>query len=528
MFWADRIVDDLLESRKERVKSGKLLIIRDEKTASGRVHVGSMRSVALHGTISDILKERGVAHEFLYEINDFDPMDGLPIYLDQEKFKPHMGKPLYTIPSPDDKAKNYAEYFAEEFIGVMRGSGFTPTFYRSSDMYKAGKYNDAIRIALTEAPKIRKLYKDITRAEKGEDWLPLNVVCENCGKIGTTKVSSFDGALVTYVCGKEYVAWAEGCGHEGKISPFNGNGKLPWKVEWAAKFLIFDVDLEGAGKDHYTKGGARELANAICREVFLHPSPFDVPHEFILVGGKKMSSSKGQGSSAREVADLIPPQLFRFFLTYRDIRRAIDFVPDGDTIPVLYDSYDSYAQKYWDQVEDDETRVFALSHPDTLSKKLEKRFLPRFSQIAFLIQMTHLNLQEEVAKMKGEALAQEDISETEERAKYAKKWLSEYAPEDYRYELQKTVPERARSFTENQKQALAKVLEYVKSRNTLDGQEAHTELHEIRKALLIEPKDFFSALYISLLGKESGPKAGWFLSVLDKQFLEKRLEEVVR
>ena len=42
----------------------------------------------------------------------------------------------------------------------------------------------------------------------------------------------------------------------------------------------------------------------------------------------------------------------------------------------------------------------------------------------------------------------------------------------------------------------------------------------------VEPKEFFSAFYLSLLGKDSGPKLGWFLSVLDKEFLEKRLEEV--
>jgi lysyl-tRNA synthetase class I len=38
-------------------------------------------------------------------------MDGLPVYLDQEKFKPFMGKPLCNVPSPDGVAKNYAEYF---------------------------------------------------------------------------------------------------------------------------------------------------------------------------------------------------------------------------------------------------------------------------------------------------------------------------------------------------------------------------------------------------------------------------------
>ena len=52
-------------------------------------------------------------------------------------------------------------------------------------------------------------------------------------------------------------------------------------------------------------------------------------------------------------------------------------------------------------------------------------------------------------------------------------------------------------------------------------------LHDIKKETEINPRDFFSAIYISFLGKNSGPKAGWFLSVLDKEFLEKRLGEVI-
>jgi lysyl-tRNA synthetase class 1 len=48
----------------------------------------------------------------------------------------------------------------------------------------------------------------------------------------------------------------------------------------------------------------------------------------------------------------------------------------------------------------------------------------------------------------------------------------------------------------------------------------------ILPASAVEPKQLFSAIYFSILGKESGPKAGWFLSVLPKDFLIKRLKEV--
>ena len=529
MFWGDIVLEKIKGHSKEKIASSEAIIVRDEKTASGRVHVGSMRGVAIHGVVADILQSENIACRYLYEINDFDPMDGLPAYLDQDFFAQHMGKPLCNVPSPDGKETNFAEYFAEEFIGVVKEAGFSLEFYRSSELYRAGRYNDAIRTAFENADTIRKIYKRVSGSVKKENWMPLQVICEQCGKVGTTKVETFDGELVSYVCEETLVTWARGCGYRGKQSPFDGNAKLPWKVEWAAKFKIIGVDVEGAGKDHSTRGGAREIADAIAREVFGYTPPVDIPYEFFLVGGKKMSSSKGAGSSSREIADLLPPQLFRFLLISKDPKRVIDFIPDGDTIPILYDLYDKYAKGYFSGTKDDHSRVFELAHPAEQRTNMKERFMPRFSLVSFLVQMPHMNFLSEIETLKGSPLTSEDVHEAEERAEYAKRWLGQYAPESYRYILQyDTVPELARQFSLEQKTALQMLLEYIKTQEKLDGQNLHLELHAIKEKTGINPKDLFSAIYLSFLGKESGPKAGWFLSVLDKSFLAKRLQEVVK
>jgi lysyl-tRNA synthetase class 1 len=524
MFWADRITEKIIESYPKKTTSPIPLVIRDEKTASGRVHVGSMRGVAIHGIVSELLFKHDIENKFLFEINDFDPMDGLPVYLSRETFEPFLGKLLYTVPSPDGKAKNYAEYFGQEFMSVIEETGFHPEYCRTSELYLSGKMNEVIREALEQAPLIRKIYKEISGSLKDPDWLPVNVICEQCGKVSTTSASSFNGKTVNYVC--KDLDWTKGCGKEGVVSPFDGHAKLPWKVEWPAKWKVIGVSIEGAGKDHSTRGGSRDVAKHIAKEVFNFNPPFDIPYEFFLVGGKKMSSSKGEGSSAREIADLLPPSIFRLALLGKDINQAINFDPSGDTVPVLFDTYDRLAENYWSGVKDDNARLFELSHTKETHGKLINRFLPRFSQIAFLVQMKHLNLEEEVSRMKGEPLSKDDVKEFMERADYAKRWLKKYAPEDYRYELQETLPSTIANFSDIQKKALREILEYVEREKNLDGQETHTKLHEIRKALSIDPKDFFGAIYLSFLGKESGPKAGWFLSVLDRNFLKSRLAEV--
>lgn len=529
MYWADRITDEIVEKYKDKVAKGEPLVIRDEKTASGRVHVGSLRGVAIHGIISEVLNERGVKNKYLFEINDFDPMDGLPVYLDEATFKPFMGKPLCDVPSPvgpnGEKSKNFAEFYGDEFAGVIKELGFTPEYYRSSDLYKSGKFNDAIRLSLEHADKVREIYKRVSGSVKEGNWLPINVICENCGKVSTTVATSFDGEKVSYEC--RDLNWTNGCGHKGSVSPFDGNAKLPWKLEWAAKFKIIGVDVEGGGKDHSTKGGSRDVAETISREIFNHEPPFNIPYEFLQIAGKKMSSSKGRGSSSRDMADLLPPEILRLLLLQKEFNRVVEFVPDGDTVPILFDSYDKLANSYFAGEESDQTRLFKLIHSPEDRSHIPHREMPRFSQIAYLAQMPHLDIEKEVEKINGKPLSKDDAAELEKRKKYAQIWIDAYAPEDYKFEIKKEVPEAAKTLSEIQKKSLAEVLSFVEASETLDGQALHTALHDIKEKTGIPPKEFFEAIYLSILGKSSGPKAGWFLSVMDRDFLIKRLKEVI-
>ena len=82
MFWTDELMTGIEERFAKKIKAKTPLIIRDEKTLSGRVHVGSLRGIVIHGVIAQALTERKIANDFLFELNDNDPMDGLPVYVD--------------------------------------------------------------------------------------------------------------------------------------------------------------------------------------------------------------------------------------------------------------------------------------------------------------------------------------------------------------------------------------------------------------------------------------------------------------
>ena len=522
MLWADRIAGEIRETRKPR--DGKVFLIRDEKTLSGRVHVGSMRGVAVHGLVAEVLSEYGITNEYRYELNDFDPFDSIPSYLDAEKFKEHLGKPLYAVPSPESGFSNYAEYFGDEFVSVHKKAGFTPRYYRATESYRSGTMDPFIKTALERVSDIRRILKEISGSEKDESWLPVSVVCENCGKIMTTRAYDFDGETVGYACDRNPDE-AKSCGHTGRVAPWKGTAKLFWKVEWAAKWAAQGVDIEGGGKDHSTRGGSRDVANHIAREVFNYEPPFDIPYEFFLVGGKKMSSSKGHGSSAKDMSDLFPPELFRLVLIGKDIREQIDIDPAGESVPRVYDWYDELAESVRTGEADDHSRLYTLCGLPENQAALPVPWQMRFREVAFVVQMAHLSLAKEAEKVKGGALTGDETYALEERARYAKYWLMTYAPEEFKYELQEEMSNTELSNV--QKKALAELAAYLQA-GERTGEELHLRLHEMKTSVPIAPKELFQAIYRIFLNRDSGPKAGWFLAGLPRDFVVERLSQAAQ
>jgi lysyl-tRNA synthetase class 1 len=523
MFWADKIADEVERRYADKIKSGEPIVVRDEKTASGHTHVGSLRSASLHAIVADVLRTRGVDVKFFFEINDFDPMDGVPSYLDEKEYKKYMGIPLCNIPSPEPGYDNFAEFYGQEYVKVLEQVGFGATVYRASDLYRSGVMNDLIRTALEKRELIREIYFRISKSEKPEDWYPINVICEKCGNLSATKITDFDGEKVTYTCSSDTIEWAEGCGHEAKMSPFDGNAKFPWKIDWPAKFVAKDVNFEGGGKDHYTKGGSRQVAETIAKEVFEHEPPYGVFNEFFLIGGKKMSSSKGNAATAKEMATILPPHILRLLLLKIPINRQLDFDPEGDAIPILFDAYDRLADKYWSGVKDDDTQLFKFIHLPDERADLPERFLPRFSQVAFFVQMPHMDIYKEVEKMKESELTDIDVAELDMRVTYAKHWLADYADDKFIFTLEESIPEISGTLTDEQKSAVSLLAEKILQVEVLDGESLHGLIHEVKEESGLSPKEFFSAIYKLFLGKESGPKVGWFLSTLEKEFIVKRL-----
>lgn len=521
MFWADKIA-------KELAKQNKPQLVDDAKTPSGRVHVGALRGVIIHDLVYKALLSAGVKARYTFIIDDFDPMDDLPTYLPAEKYEKYMGVPLKNIPVLADdprleprsqalEAKSYAEFYAFEFIQVFNKLGADPEILWSSKLYKEGKLDKQIKLALEMAEKIQQIYEKISGSRRPKDYLPFQPVCERCGKIGTTVATSWDGKQVTYECSETKVVWAAGCGYKGKVSPFGGTGKLPFRVEWPAKWAALGVTVEGEGKDHASKGGTRDTANAVCKEIFGYDPPYDIPYEHFLLSGKKMSSSKGIGVSAAEVAEVLPAEVLRFLMVRPRPMQHIDFDPEAEhTISKLFDDFDTA------RVGKDLglKRMYELSQVEGESKKY---FVPRFHDLVNVVQMPNIDIKAWAQEQKRAELSEEDRKALEERVHYVKIYLERFAPENIRFTVKDKLPQEAKRLTEKQKRLISQVIRLLDK--TSDPEDFQNQIYQEGKRLGLSSSEVFKAIYISLLGKESGPKAAWLILSLDKEFVKKRFEE---
>ncbi len=507
MYWADKIAQEL------KKRSLPLAWVDDMKTPSGFAHMGSLRGPITHSLTFRAIKDLGEKAEFTFVINDFDPADELPPEY-REKLGAYLGFPLRQVPSPDKKYDSLGTFIAQDFISTFKALGVEAKILSSWDMYRQGQFDEVIKIALDNAEKIQDIYGQISGSKKKDlGWLPFQVICEKCGKLGTTKVYKWDGQEVYYRCEPDLVKWAHGCGHEGKISPFGGTGKLPWKVDWPAHWKVIGVTVEGAGKDHGSKGGSYDIAMELCDKVFHYPRPYKFVYEFFLISGQKMSSSKGLGFKAHDLMEILPPSVARFLFVRSDYRQAINFDPGGNTIPDLFDEYDRCGQEFWQKGKaSDFGRIYELSQID--QKKPEKSIEIRFRQVAQWLQMPNM-----ADRIKNNP-------QLEEKAKYARIWLERFAPESEKFSVKDELPGEAGKLTDSQKKFLLKIAGEIDK--SWEPEKFQQEIYNWAKELGLTSNEAFQAIYLSLLGKNHGPKAAWLILSLDKNFLKKRFTEAAK
>jgi lysyl-tRNA synthetase class 1 len=308
--------------------------------------------------------------------------------------------------------------------------------------------------------------------------------------------------------------------------------KLPWNLEWAAQWSLFGVTIEPCGKDLSTAGGSRDRADAIAREIFEREPPRRVDYEFLNIGGKKMSTSKGRGAAAHEIVEVIPPEQLRFLFLRPRPNHAIEFDPDGtDAIPRLFDEFDRFAaatagREVRGEIAPGFEGTFAYSLLDPAADVAGEAavFRPPFAHLALLAQVPNADVAGRMVAEKGSALTPREEAILHERIAAAKAWLEAYAPERARLVVRReALPEEAATFDGAQRGYLATLADGAATTAPADGSAWQTLIFATATDLGLDQKAAFAALYLAFLGRPNGPRAGWLLASLEPDFVIGRL-----
>jgi lysyl-tRNA synthetase class 1 len=318
------------------------------------------------------------------------------------------------------------------------------------------------------------------------------------------------------------------------VSPLGGRAKLPWNLEWAAKWGLLGVTIEGCGKDLATAGGSRDRSDAISREVFEVEPPRNVAYEFLNVGGKKMSTSKGQGVAAHTIAEVLPPEQLRFLFLRPRPSQVIEFDPEGDTIPRLFDEFDRIAaatagREVKGELPADHERVFAYSlvsggATDSDVAAAAAAFRPAFAHLALLLQIPGVDIAERMQAEKGAPLTEREAAVLVERTASARAWLDSYAPERARLVIRHdAVPDEVAALDAAQRGYLGALAAAAGAESPRSGDAWQALIFRIAGETELPSGRAFGALYAAFLGRTNGPRAGWLLASLEPAFVVERL-----
>ena len=463
-------------------------------TTSGPVHMGTACEFLYPNAVATFLqKENEVKFYFIGDI--IDAFDAIPASMKQfeKQLISHLGKPLSNVPDPYDCCESYGDHFLNQAGEMMKELDVHPTIVKGNQMYKDGKYDEYARLFLQNYSLARDVVfesslKKATEEEK-KQWNPIMPICQNCGRVATTSVTDWDENSYTYKDTKN-IGYTAGCGYEGENKISDRQYKITWRLEWPTRQKFLNVIVEGAGQDHWTKGGSIDTAVAVHKKLFEQEPPFFFRFGLLLLGGKKFSKSKGIGIDVELLLQLMPAQVIKYYLYKYDAQENKDFDPSGNNLLKLFEDFENTSEL----------------NPELESEleRAEKKKLIAYQlaggirqwKVKFLDVLLYYQIYRDWDKV-SELLR--DKKGVKFLSPYIQYWVEQgYPPEEYKFTVQQGKPEHpelVRFFSDQLKEEMSDL-------------DIHNLVFSVAQEQKVQVADMFKNLYLALIGKDKGPRMG--------------------
>ncbi len=524
MHWADHTAQTLQ-------KRGASQVIASGITPSGEFHVGHLREILTAEMIHRACLDAGMDSRYIFIVDSMDPLRRVYDFL-SPAYEQYIGHPLAYIPAPgpdgepDPDGGNYAEYFLAPFLTALREIGVDPEVVMNHQTYESGFFADKIHSAIEQKDEIRQVIEEVSGREVPEDWFPYNPLGSD-GSIDRVSVIGYD---------HPHVHWADSHGVEGTADIRTAQGKLPWRIDWAAKWGIHGITCEPAGKDHGAAGGSYDTGIPICKMLGSQP-PHKLVYEWIqLKGMGPMSSSTGLTVGPMDALALVPPEIMRYVIARSKVGRHIDF----DTGPALFQTADEYERLVTEPPsgsDEDLSRRQQIARDTQLGalrlSQVEMGVDPArsvagvsFRHLAMLAQIKSSD--DDVwdsLRKSGHLEGGAGVSLTG-RLRRMRNWVEgPHFPDTARVEVRSEISDELRAnLTDEHRQFLSALV------NSLEDCEWTEKaigdcIRSVASGIGIDGREAYVALYWIILGKNHGPKASSLMAEMESEHLLSLISE---
>lgn len=530
VHWADQIAQRIIAERGPLSDEKPHFTCASGITPSGTIHIGNFREIVSVDLVVCALRDAGQPVRFIYSWDDFDRFRKVPKNMPaQETLAAYLHQPITDVPDPWGEVDSYARRNEVDVEKVLPEVGVAPEYLYQAQQYQSSTYADGIRVALEHRDTIRAILNEHRTTPLSDDWWPVSVFSAFTNKDSTTMLS-WDGEYgLTYRCDET--------GNEETVDLRTTSlVKLPWRIDWPMRWAHEKVDFEPAGKEHHSAGGSFDTAKQIVRQVYSAEPPVTFKYDFISIKGRggKISSSTGEVISLGDVLEVYEPEIVRYLFagTRPNAEFAISF--DLDVIKI-YEDYDRCERIYYglegvsEKRAAKERRNYELSQvrPASATSVPTARFAPPaeppvqipFRALCNYLMITAGDADKALALHAGIDLERHagQMPRLRRRAECAWRWITSYAPEDFRFALA-TGDERPPEMSKEDRSAVAALkLEIEAHFDEHDEKSLAEAIYRIADETGADRKRFFQVMYRVLVNADRGPRLAGFLLTIGRE-----------
>ncbi|MFL6844948.1 MAG: lysine--tRNA ligase [Allosphingosinicella sp.] len=479
---------------------------------SGLPHLGTFQEVARTLMVRHALAEMVDWPSRLIAFSD--DMDGMrkvpPGVPNQDMMHAHLDQPLSRVPDPYGCGHDsYAAHNNNLLRQFLDRFGFDYEFLASSECYASGRFDETLKQVLRRYDSIMEVMLPTLGEARRLTYSPVLPISPESGKVLQVpiEVADAEAGLVRYT--------DPATGQSVEQSILAGGAKLQWKVDWAMRWAALGVDYEMSGKDLID---SVTQSSKIARILGARPPEGFNFELFLDENGEKISKTKGNGVTIDEWLTYAPEESLVFYI-YRDPRKAKQL--SLGIIPKAVDEYQQFLAAYPNQPI--EQKLGNPVHHVHAGKVPPARMPLSFALLLNLVGVASTDDKDLLwgfVKRYAPDASPETHPELDALIGHALAYFRDFVAGSL---LRRAPDEREATALRALDAALALMPEDA------SAEDIQTQVYEIGKGAGFDNlRDWFRAIYETLLGTSQGPRMGSFIALYGIDNSRRLIAEALR